>query len=105
MEKFPSSLMTHKRVDAMDTRLAEMEGDLVSNPLERNLGFYDFGKHTTAPGDANYALETIDDMWHEEIQADLNSDDEAEVESDSELEEAEEMETDNIERLKTKRKR
>jgi hypothetical protein len=49
MEKLPSSLVTHKRVDALDTRLAEIEGALLSNPLERNLGFYDYGKHTTAP--------------------------------------------------------
>ena len=81
LEKLPSSLVIHKRVDTLDTRLTEMDGALVSNPLERNLGFYDFGKYTTAPGDANFAFEKIADLWQEEITADLNSDDEGEVES------------------------
>ena len=38
MEKLPSSLVAHKRVATMDAKLAEMGGELVSNPLERNLG-------------------------------------------------------------------
>ena len=97
MEKLPSSLVIHKRVDTLDSRLVEMEGALVSNPLERNLGFYDFGKYTTAPGDANFAFEKIADLWNEEITADLNSDDEGEAESlegkNSKLEEVEDIET------------
>ena len=69
-----------------------MEGELVSNPLERNLRFYDFGKYTTGPGDANFAFEKIADLWQEEITAGLNSDDGGETESlegndSSELEE------------------
>jgi hypothetical protein len=103
----------HKRVDTLDTRLSEMEGDLVSNPLERNLGFYDFGNYTTAPGDAEFAFEKIGDIWNEEIQADLNSDDEAEVESlegsDSERGEPEGIETErtaqNPDHTKKKRQR
>ena len=93
MEILPSSMVIHKRVATLDNRLAEMEGALVSNPLERNLGFYDFGRYTKAPGDADFAFEKINDLWNEEIQADLNSDDEAEEEStdgnDSELEQTE----------------
>jgi hypothetical protein len=107
MEKLPSSLVTHKRVDALDTRLAEMEGDLVSNPLEQNLGFFEFGKYTTAPGDADYAFEKINDLWNEEIQSELNSEDEAEsLESrDGETEESNDMEIDPQERLRTKKRR
>jgi hypothetical protein len=40
----------------------------VSNPLERNLGFYDFRKCTTAPGDATFAFEKIADLWQEKLQ-------------------------------------
>jgi hypothetical protein len=84
----------HKRVDTLDTRLTEMEGDLVSNPLEKNLGFYDFGKYTAAAGDADFAFEKINELWDEEIRAEMNSDDEAEVQSlegsDSELDHQEE---------------
>jgi hypothetical protein len=34
MEKLPASLVIHKRVDTMDTRLAQMKGQLANNPLE-----------------------------------------------------------------------
>jgi hypothetical protein len=40
MEKTPSSLVIHKRVDTIDTRLAQWEGQLAANPLEKNLGFF-----------------------------------------------------------------
>jgi hypothetical protein len=99
MDKLPLSLLTHKQVDSLDTRLAEMEGELASNPLERNLGFYNFGKHTMAPGDASFAFNKIGDLWNKEIQADLNLDNkEAELKSlkgsDMEQEKPEEMKTD-----------
>ena len=81
MEKLTSSLVIHKRVATLDTRLAEMEGALVSNLLERILGFYDFGRYTKAPRDANFAFEKIADLWHEEITADLNPDNERETQS------------------------
>jgi hypothetical protein len=35
MERLSSSLVVHKRVATVDTKLAEMGGDLVSNPLEK----------------------------------------------------------------------
>lgn len=75
----------------MDNRLAEMEGALVSNPLEINLGFYNFGSYTKAPGDPDFAFEKVNDLWNEEKPADLNSDDEAEEstdDNDSDLEQA-----------------
>ena len=85
MERLPSSLVVHKRVATLDTKLAEMGGDMVSNPLERNLGFYDFGRYTTAPGDADYAFEKLNDLWDEEIQSDGESENESETDSDTEL--------------------
>jgi hypothetical protein len=75
MEKLPSSMVTHKRVATCDTGLTEMEGERASNPLEQNLGFYDFGKQTAAPDNAEHAFIKINNMWNEETQANLNSDD------------------------------
>ena len=49
------SLVVHKRAAALNTNLAEMGGDLVSNSLELNLGFYNFGRYTKAPDDMDYA--------------------------------------------------
>jgi hypothetical protein len=59
MEKLQSFLVVHKRVATMDTRLAEMEGKLVSNPLERNLGFYEFGRYTKAAEGSDFAFDKI----------------------------------------------
>jgi hypothetical protein len=84
-------MVIHKRVATLDNRLAEMEGALVSNPLEINLGFYNFGSYTKAPGDPDFAFEKVNDLWNEEKPADLNSDDEAEEstdDNDSDLEQA-----------------
>jgi hypothetical protein len=83
MEKLPSSLVVHKRVDTTDTRFAQMEGQLAANPLEKNLGFFDFGKYTKAPDDADFAFVKINEMWNEPIEAGLNS----EPEDDSDTEE------------------
>jgi hypothetical protein len=79
MEKTPSSMVTHRQVAICNTGLTKMEGELVSNPLERNLGFCCFGKRTTAPNNAKRTFMTINDMWNEEAQAELSSDDEADV--------------------------
>ncbi len=62
MEKLPSSLVIHKRVDTTDTRFTQMEGQLASNPLEKNLGFFDFGKYTKAPDNADFAFVKINEM-------------------------------------------
>jgi outer membrane biosynthesis protein TonB len=83
LEKLPSSLVIHKRVDTLDTRMAEMEGQLAHNPLERNLGFFDFGKYTQAPEDEDFAFVKLNEMWNEPIDARLDSeDDESEDEPD-----------------------
>jgi HPt (histidine-containing phosphotransfer) domain-containing protein len=100
MEKLPLSLVTHKQLDSLDAGLAEMEGELVSNPFERNLGFHDFRKCTMAPGDVCFAFDDkIGDLLNKEIQADLNSEDKAELESlkesDMELNKPEEPLTDD----------
>jgi hypothetical protein len=80
MEWLPSSMVVHKRVATLDTRLAEMGGELVSNPLERSLGFCDFGRYTKAADDAGFAFEKMNDLWDEELETELNSEDETEEE-------------------------
>jgi hypothetical protein len=49
-----------------------MECQLANNPLERNLGFFDFGNYTTAADDDNFAFVKIEEMWNEPIEAELN---------------------------------
>jgi hypothetical protein len=77
MEKLPSMIVIHKRVDTLDSRLVQMKGQLANNPLKMNLGFFNFGKYTLAPDDAVFAFIKINDMWNEPIQAVMNSEEES----------------------------
>jgi hypothetical protein len=76
MEKLLSTIVIHKRVDTLDSRLTQMEGELINNPLETNLGLFSFRKYTIAPDDAAFAFEKINDMWNEPIQARMDSEEE-----------------------------
>jgi hypothetical protein len=60
LECIPSSVVVHKRVDSSDTRLLQQTTELKDNPLEHNLGFFDFGKYHKAD-DANFAFEKVGD--------------------------------------------
>ena len=41
LERIPSSVVVHKRVDSSDTRWVQQTATLQDNPLEHNLGFFD----------------------------------------------------------------
>jgi hypothetical protein len=45
MTKIPSTVVIHKIMDSMDTRLMRMKSKIVHNPLEQNLGLFDFGSY------------------------------------------------------------
>jgi hypothetical protein len=62
LERIPSSVVVHKRVDSSDTRLLQQTAELKDNPLEHNLGFFDFGKYHKAADDANFAFEKVGDL-------------------------------------------
>jgi hypothetical protein len=48
---------------------------LKDNPLEHNLGFFDFGKYHKAADDANFAFEKVGDLLAYDIDSDEESDD------------------------------
>jgi hypothetical protein len=50
---------------------------LADNPLEKNLGFFDFGKYSLAPDDAKFAYVKINEMWNEPIEAQMNSEEDS----------------------------
>ena len=74
MERIPSSLIVNKQVDTSDTRLAALEGDLVTNPLEQNLGLFEYGKYVRANPEAGSAFDRVEDLWQIDLEA---SDDES----------------------------
>ena len=80
MEKLPSTVVVHKRMDTMDNRMANMKEQLVHNPLEKNLGFFEFGKFARANPNSDHAFEKIVNLWQEELD---NSDSESEDDSTS----------------------
>ena len=67
MEKFPSTIIIHKRVDTLDTRFAKMEEELADRPLEQTLGFVNFGKYQKVPADSDHASVRVHNMWDKEI--------------------------------------
>jgi hypothetical protein len=71
LERVPSSMVLHKRLDSIDTRWLAQATNLRNNPLEHNLGFFDFGRYHKAPDDAKYAFDRAEDL----LQYDLDSDD------------------------------
>jgi hypothetical protein len=74
MERIPSTVVIHKRLDSLDTRFAKMDQDLVNNPLEQNLGFFDFGKYHKAANDVDYAFVRVNEMWDEPLAPDTSDD-------------------------------
>jgi hypothetical protein len=48
---------------------------LANNPLKRNLGFFDFGRYTSAADDDNFTFVKIEEMWNKPVEAELNSKD------------------------------
>jgi hypothetical protein len=74
MERIPSTVVIHKRLDSLDTRFAKMDQDLVNNPLEQNLGFFDFGKYHKAADAADYAFVRVNEMWDEPLAPDTSDD-------------------------------
>jgi hypothetical protein len=67
MERLPSTVVIHKRVDTLDTRFAKMEQDLADRPLEHTLGFIDFGKYQKADANSDHAFVKVNDMWDEQV--------------------------------------
>ena len=77
MERIPSSVVVHKRVDSSDTRWVQQTATPQDNPLEHNLGFFDFRKYHKAANDTKYAFEKVGELMGFEIDSDnKDSDDE-----------------------------
>jgi hypothetical protein len=60
----------------MDTRWVQQQVKLQDNPLEHNLGFFDFGKYHKAPNDAKYAFDRAEDLLNIELDSDDEEDNE-----------------------------
>lgn len=78
LEKIPSSIVLHKRIDGMDTRLASIHQPLSHTPLSNELGLFQFGQYDKASPNEKFAFVRLQEMWQEEI-----SESEASIDSDS----------------------
>ena len=79
LERIPSSIVLHKRVDGIDTRLASIRQPLSHTPLSNELGLFQFGQYNKAPPNEKFAFVRVQEMWQEDI-----SESEASDSSDSE---------------------
>jgi hypothetical protein len=79
MEKLPSTLILHRKVDGADTRFSQLHGDFADTPLYKWLGVLRHGAYQQAPVDSAWAFETLANMWTDAIDeddGDSSSDDE-----------------------------
>ena len=67
IEKLPSHLVVHKRVDTPDTRFAQAQQILARNPLEKVLGIPGFGTYAQAEPTEDYAFVRLRDLWDEPL--------------------------------------
>jgi hypothetical protein len=81
MEKLPSTLILHRKVDGADTRFSQLHGEFADTPLYKWLGVLRHGAYQQAPSDSTWAFERLASMWTEaevidDSDNDLSSDDE-----------------------------
>jgi hypothetical protein len=67
MEKLPSRVIIAKKADGADTRLAQLDQPLVTNPLEKFLGAHQFGTYDQNKDGKDYAFVRIEDLWQEVV--------------------------------------
>jgi len=84
MERIPSSIVIHKRVDTMDTKWVESYKKMKDYPLEENLGFLDFGKYRAAAPTEEHGYEKVKTLM--DIELELEDEDDEDWESDEEEE-------------------
>jgi hypothetical protein len=63
MEKVPSTLIIHRKVDGADTRLSQLHGEFADTPLYRWLGVIRHGAYQQAPSDSTWPFESLASMW------------------------------------------
>jgi hypothetical protein len=92
LERIPSSVVVHKRMDTCDTRWVQQHANLSDNPLEHNLGFFAFGKYHKAPDTAKYAFDKVGDLLGYDLDSDDEEDDDEVEENDDGLRDGEVLE-------------
>jgi hypothetical protein len=75
LERIPSRLVLHKRIDGTDVRLASMTGPLSHMPAANEFGVRQYGSYR-ASTNQEFAFEKIKEIWNEEISDDSSNDDE-----------------------------
>ena len=80
MEVLPSRLIIAKKTDGVDTRLAQLDQPMVTNPLKKFLGAHQFGTYDQGQPNKDFAFVRIEDLWREEVDGGDSSDEETEPE-------------------------
>ena len=86
LERIPSSVVVHKQLDSADARWVQRTATLKDNPLEHNLGFFDFGRYHKAAEDSKHAFEKVGELMGFEVDTD-GEDSEDENDDDDESDE------------------
>jgi hypothetical protein len=89
LERIPSSVVVHKHMDTCDTRWVQQNANLTDNPLEHNLGFFDFERYHKAPDTTKYAFDKVGDLLGYDLESDDEEDDNEGEENDDGLRDGE----------------
>jgi hypothetical protein len=96
MEKIPSTLILHRRVDGADTRFSQLHGEFADTPLSKWLGVLRPGAYQQAPSDSTWAYESLASMWTEDDALDDSDDDSSSDNDDDHVVDAHEPDEDDM---------
>jgi hypothetical protein len=63
MERLPSTLILHRKVDGAGTRFSQLHGEFADAPIYKWLGVLRHGAYQQAPSDSTWAFESLASMW------------------------------------------
>jgi hypothetical protein len=79
MERLPSTLCIHKKMDGTDTHFAAMECGQVIDPVQHWLGISRYGTYRAVNPDQPFTYECVADLWEENIE---DESDDSEIDED-----------------------
>ena len=67
LERLPATVVVNRRMYTSDQKFLADRIDQTDNPLQDNLGMFDFGKYAQANEDANFAYDLVEDLFEVDL--------------------------------------
>jgi hypothetical protein len=82
LERIPSTVVLHKRIKGIDTRLASIEGPLTHSLAANEFGLRRFETYRRAPKNTNYAFVRLNKLWDKEVEDSTSESEESKEEDE-----------------------